>query len=55
MFKFYEPDLAPEALDRYPMLFMLMDNLHPNNLGHRFVANVLANYIARHLNEFQDF
>jgi lysophospholipase L1-like esterase len=48
MFKLYEPALAPGALDRYPMLFLLMDNLHPNNLGHRFVANVLANFIARH-------
>ena len=42
MFKFYEKGLAPGALEKYPMLYITTDGLHPNDIGHHIISQNIA-------------
>lgn len=45
-FAFYKKGIRKEALEKFPMLFLTTDNLHPNNIGQRIIARALADVIA---------
>lgn len=47
MFKYYAKSIVPGALEKYPMLWVTTEGLHPNNVGYRIIAESLAAALAR--------